>query len=421
MDLELRFISTLLRSNRNEQTSFFNQSLPESIFAQRGKEIHWLYQYWQQNQRLPSATIFETRFRLELPHSADLLKTTAQAVLDAALYRGLRDIVERTKKMVDNGQEMTETVNFFRSAAAGLNLSAPAFDDIDFGQSNLVLNRYRNLVRLLSADDQSMLIDTPWATCNKLINFYQAGDLICIAARPHLGKTWILCQWLIHLLRKGARCLCVSKEMPSERVADRLEAIEYQFSFPAMKSGSLPPRELRRWREARKKPLPYSLIISGDETIKGIGLIDVAQKIEHSKPTVVMVDGAYLLTVDGMNRNATATETLRAMSSRFKAMAKAMKVVLVVVFQLNRPAEDKKGVSRGTLSNIYGTDALGQDSDGVFLLNGEIGAPVRTFSVAKGRDGGTGDFIINFKLDPPDFSEQNQMSTSSRVVFSKIT
>jgi replicative DNA helicase len=404
MDLELRFISSLLGANRNEQSAYFQNAIPESIFNIRAKEIHWLYTFWRENKRLPTRSSFEARFRLSCPKSTDILKVSAQSVIDSGLFQNLKRVVETLKRNIDKGESMSDVVAYARRAVNDLQIFAPTQDDIQFGQTNLALNRYRELVRLLSADDQSMLIDTPWPTCNKLINFYQAGALIGLVARPYIGKTHCICNWAHHLMKKGTKSLFISKEMLSEQVLDRLEALEYELSFPDLKSGNLPPKELRRWLNARKKGLKYDFIISGDETLHGVGLDHVAQKIDQYKPQVVFIDGAYLLRVEGLSKSAQGNERLREMTSRFKAMAKALKIVLIVVFQVNRKGVEK-GVSGGDLDTIYGTDTLGQDADGVFVLKGEPGAPNRLFKVAKGRDGNTGEFMINFDLSPPDFSE----------------
>jgi replicative DNA helicase len=406
MDIESRLIYALLTANANEQRDYFNQKIPEGLFKLRAKEIHWVYSYRRSTGSLPSVFLFEKNFKEKLPRHKDALVPTLLVVQDHAMYSAMKDVSERTLKMTQSGRPMSEAMAFFRSSAQRLQIFANTGTDLHVAKSTVADARYRDRVKMYQ--DGKSLIDTPWATCNRLVGHYSAGDVIVLAARTSIGKTWFVVDWATYLADKGHKSLFISKEMLTEAINDRFEVRRYKLPWSLFRTGDLPPAILRRWREERRRNVHHTdLIISGDETIEGTTLESVDQKIEEHKPVIVWLDGAYLFRSPELGRNSSDVERMRWLSNRCKALAKARHVIIVAVVQLNRKAENKKtGSTDGGLADIYNSDQFAQDADGVYILNGQRGSPRRTVSVAKGRESNVGDFTINFKLDPyPDFSE----------------
>src|SRR5690606_15691573 len=102
--------------------------------------------------------------------------------------------------------------------------------------------------------------------------------------------------------------------------------------------------EFIQWVRLRKKPLPFELMITGDETIEGTGADYLVRKIEEYKCDVVFVDGAYLFTnVPGVHNRHNEIEKLTALTRFFKRLAKTTKTRVVAVTQQNRQGEDKTG------------------------------------------------------------------------------
>ena len=91
----------------------------------------------------------------------------------------------------------------------------------------------------------------------------------------------------------------------------------------------------------------------------------------------------------------------------------------IAVVQAKREAESDtiSGVTKASMTHIYGTDTWAQDSDYVLIVNGKRSAPVRTISLDKAREGVVGDWTVNFKLDPfPIFSEVGSRVNSGGTV-----
>ncbi|MBP5285768.1 MAG: DnaB-like helicase C-terminal domain-containing protein, partial [Kiritimatiellae bacterium] len=92
-------------------------------------------------------------------------------------------------------------------------------------------------------------------------------------------------------------------------------------------------------------------------------------------------------------------------SQQIKAMAKELKVPVIVLSQLNRANEQRSnargGDDRPKLSDLRDSGAIEQDADVVFLLwRPNSGKPEEqgmvVINVAKNRNGETGDVKVNF-------------------------
>jgi replicative DNA helicase len=214
-----------------------------------------------------------------------------------------------------------------------------------------------------------------------------------------------------YLVARGVNCLFLSKEMPTEQVCDRFESLIFGLSYSRFRSGALSPKEMRLWSLKRHRLTNLPLIISGDETLEGVGFSYIISKIQQYKPEVVFVDGAYLLSPEKVLTRAPLVERLACISRQFKAIAKATKTVIIEVVQMNRLAESEEGIAKGSLITLYGSDTWGQDADWVMDISGVRGANTRRISLLKARESNIGSFMIKFILDPfPDFSELRRVS-----------
>ena len=428
-DINQRFIYSLLASNRGEQQEFYSRQVPLGIFALREREMLWIYKYRSQHGRYPSVRLFNTAFPKDpLRRNSDPLKATLQPILDLAMFNQMRDLTTKAKEVLDKSNDVRAAMALFKAGAQSLTEYSTDYVDVDFSRTSTPLREYRERMKQI-AEGGKDLIKTPWPRMSKLIKYYSPGDVVAIAARMSIGKTWVITYWANYYALQGFRVLFITKEMSTVRISERFEAMRFRLNYDAMREGVLKPRELRRWAadraKASKKPFEqYPLIISGDETLTGVGLSHVVTKIEQYKPQIVFIDGAYLLTPEGLSKSAGPVEKAAAISNRTKSIAKVTKTVIFNVLQMNRSAE-LKDTTKGSLASIYGSDAWAQDSDGVFDLSGQRGSNVRILDLMKGRDSAIGSININFRLDPyPDLSEANSVQgptpTSNVIKFKGI-
>lgn len=419
-DPELRFIASLLRGTPQEQDQFYTQQIPLGVFKLRQQEMLWIQRYREKHGQYPSRIAAQIHFGEKVPKIDEPVSACLQPVLDRCMYDEMKKVVNKVKGMTDEGLPMGQTIAAFKDGASRVKDFSVDYVDSDFAKSKGSINRYRELVRLKS-DPKAQLLDFPWPTMNKLIGFQRPGNTFVWAARTSIGKTWVTTCLFDHYASKGISSLYITKEMPTEEIEDRFEAIRFELPYENFRAGTLPGDILRRWRKERAHADSYPLIICGDETIEGTGLNHVLSKIEQYRPKIVCVDGAYLLRPENMPKNTGTVERLAFISSRIKVIAKVTKTVIHVVVQLNRSAEDKTGNTKGSISSIYGADTWAQDADYVATIGGKRGGTSRLIALLKGRESNVGEFYITFGLSPrPNFSENKTLTTSTTTTGSQV-
>lgn len=415
MDSELRLISAILHASPVAQAEFWDKQPPLTLFSLRSTEAHWLYRYREKHGRFPSPELFNNRFDEKVEEHEDPIAASLEPVANNAAFAQIKTIVDQVTKQFDEKLDPSAIIGSFREAAQKLNSFDMAYDDESLSDANIALRRY-NQMRANLLKNGNRVVDFPWPAANKLVGFLRPGEVMIISARTSLGKTWALLAIIDHLANKGIDAFLLSKEMPTAQISDRLTALRFGLDWERFRKLDLDISEQVRWKiAARRKPI-YPVLVSGEETFQGTGMQQLYAKVQRVKPSVVAVDGAYLLQVEGLSKQANEVQRLTAVSNGLKRMAKVMKVPVIAVIQMNRDAEKKAGIAKGGLSNAYGADAWAQDADFFLEVAGERGTYERVLRFLKGRDTNIGDFFINFKLSPkPDFSQRHSLSAASAL------
>lgn len=415
MDAELRLLSALLHANKAEQSDYWNKQLPVKIFHVRGQEMLWVQRFKERHGQFPSPTAFAHKFPdSELPEVTDPLSTCLEPVLNAHAYSDIKTVLDRTAEMFDKKEDPTKIVETFRSLANQVSSHSVEYVDEDMRDPNIAFRRYREHASKIGK--LGRYIQSPWPTMNRLINFVRPGELFTITARTSLGKTWVLAYWADFLAQAGVNTFLLSKEMPTTSIADRMTALRYGLDWELFRAGQLDAHAQVQWKIAMRKTahLPYTLVVSGEETMEGTGMEHLYAKVTKLRPQVVMVDGAYLMKVATLGKNASPVEQATEVSRSMKRLAKVTKTQVFVVNQMNRQAEDKKGIAKGSISTVYGSDAWAQDSDFLMEVSGERGSNERVLRMLKSRDTNIGDMFIHFFLSPkPNLAAKTTLSSAA--------
>lgn len=409
----LQLIASLLRASRSEQERFYSRQIPLGVFKTHQAEIKWIYEYRNRNGVYPSHTAFAVRFpKTILPKTREALHTLAETAVDGDVFVQLSELVDKGRELYESGRAVKDVVEFFRRSTQDIRLYDMSFVDATLDPKSS-LHEYR---AFLKRKNKGLIYPpSPWSTLNDIITLFEPGELATIAARTSLGKTWMAITWADYLAKMGERVLFVSKELPSKQIISRWTSLRLRLSYVRLRKGTLRPRDVYRWATS-KIGRSDNILVSGHETTKGVGFGHIIQKIQEFGPTVLIVDGAYLIYpeerfTNDVQRFAFISSTLKRLS-----MAYSCKTVAVVQAKREAEADTISGVTKAGITHIYGADTWAQDSDLVLMLNGKRGSTVRTISLEKAREGEIGTWTINFKLDPfPDLSEIVGSETSSQT------
>ena len=251
------------------------------------------------------------------------------------------------------------------------------------------------------------------------------SEMIVIAARPSVGKTSLAMNIAescalgldmnnVPVATDGGKrhpVMIFSLEMPVEALAKRMIAGRAHVNTWRLNRNLLPKHE----REMCANNLYVSVADLKDAPIyvddtAGLDVMDLRARARRAKKQygieLIVIDYLQLCTCREAARHGSRQIEVSMISQQIKAMAKELKVPVIVLSQLSR-ANEQRGdkFEKPKLSDLRDSGAIEQDADVVFLLrrpsrnsndpehNDEALAYI---DVAKNRNGEIGDVAVNF-------------------------
>ena len=236
------------------------------------------------------------------------------------------------------------------------------------------------------ADRVKLTIDTPkevktdgvsglttgFDKLNNLTQGFQAGDMIIVAARPSVGKTALALNFAYRAANRTNKPIAIfSLEMPAEALIRRLIGIDSSVSLTKITTGNLVGTDRAKVSNAIYKIGNLPIYIDDSPNIKLMDIIAKSRKLQASEPELgmIIVDYLGLVTTGGNAKNADSRqEEVRKTSLALKALARELKVPVIVVSQLSRDVEKRGENKRPILSDLRDSGSIEQDADVVMLL-----------------------------------------------------
>ena len=236
------------------------------------------------------------------------------------------------------------------------------------------------------AEHVKMTIDTPkevktdgvsglttgFDTLNSITQGFQAGDMIIVAARPSVGKTALALNFAYRAANRTNKPVAIfSLEMPAEALVKRLIGIESSVSLTKISTSNLVGVDRAKVANAIYKIGSLPLYIDDSPNVKLMDIIAKSRKLQASEPELGLIIVDYLgLVTTGSNAKGSDSrqEEVRKTSLALKALARELKVPIIVVSQLSRDVEKRGENKRPILSDLRDSGSIEQDADVVMLL-----------------------------------------------------
>lgn len=227
----------------------------------------------------------------------------------------------------------------------------------------------------------------------------QPGDTVAICGRPGMGKTYIALNMANSAYNHGDTPLVATYEMSPEQCARRIIALRSRISATTIRLGKLSHwgrnkiiKNIGELKSFEDRPF-YLMHGNLKSTVE-----DLVLRIQELRPTVVYVDGAYLLRTAGHNNSK--WERVAETAEWLKMIASEFHIPIIATYQFNRRGP-------GSLSNIGGSDAIGQLASIVLGIDEEDSGEKRTFAarmfkileLLKGREGERGVIRMLYDMD----------------------
>jgi len=236
----------------------------------------------------------------------------------------------------------------------------------------------------------------------------QPSEMSVIAARPSMGKTSLAMNIAEYItIHENKPVAVFSMEMSSESLMVRMLCSRAHVSTTSIRKGFSNDKDVERLLSASKAFNKAPLYIDDASALGVLPLRARARRL-HKQHGIQLVIIDYLQLMNApLRRSDNRQQEVSNISGGLKALAKELKVPVLVLSQLSRKLEDRGSNAVPKLSDLRESGSIEQDADMVILLhkpskevaeaNGiyQESVPV-TAIVAKNRSGPTGEAELIF-------------------------
>ena len=251
---------------------------------------------------------------------------------------------------------------------------------------------------------------TGFADLDRMTDGLHGSEMIVIAARPSMGKTSIAMNIIEHVvLEQKLPAAVFSLEMSAEALVLRMMCSLARVNLRSIREGFMSEADFPKLTGAAGRLANAPLFIDDSAALSILQLRARARRLAQQHGIkLFVVDYLQLLHSTARRAQENRQQEISDISSGIKALAKELKVPMLVLSQLNRELERDKS-RKPRLSDLRESGAIEQDADVVGLLYkpnaGEDddnvtaeepeGLPVNLL-IAKQRNGPTGDVNLTF-------------------------
>lgn len=245
-------------------------------------------------------------------------------------------------------------------------------------------------------------VPTGFKGLDNLLGGFQPSDLITIAARPAVGKTSLVLNVALRIIkdtaRLGHKVMMFSLEMGEEQLMRRLMSMEATVNQTRLRNGDIEDEEWDRIMRAMQTFDNERMWIDDTPAISLTEMRSRARRVqsEHGLD-LILVDYMQLMkaVIGNEKQPENRTQEVSALSRGLKELARELNVPVVCLAQLSRAVEQRADKTP-QLSDLRESGTIEQDSDVVMFIHHdpeqemkENGYPLNLI-VAKHRNGPVG-------------------------------
>jgi replicative DNA helicase len=271
--------------------------------------------------------------------------------------------------------------------------------------------RYEDAVN--NKDGDQFGLSTGFPTFDHMTGGLKAGNLYIIAARPSMGKTTILANFLEHVgMEVNAPCDFYSLEMNQDSVADRMLVQNARANLSDVMSGAFNKGLLRSLNRAFTSYANTPITVMDQSGMTGSQIRAKTRRRKKSHGVkAVFVD--YLQIMGAENKVEQIDDRILCKNAlkNMKEMAKECEIPVVVLAQLSRQA-DGVAASKHNFSFLKDCGNIEQDADVILTIGlpddeQDETMPVvrRHMNILKQRNGPKGIIPLNFLKESVRFYE----------------
>ena len=318
---------------------------------------------------------------LEQVGGIDYITTLTNVVPSATNYKHYVDIVKRDslfRKLIQSGQKIIENAYDAVDDKSALKFAEKEIFDIsesqDFSSLEHIDNAIKEVIEKLNkiAKDPTSLrgLPTGFTDLDAITNGLQNSDLILLAARPGVGKTSFAMNVVNNVAIMGKKNVAIfSLEMPKTQIAQRSMCSIGGVSMEKALKGKLDVDEWTALVKASRKLSEAKIYIDDSSINDPNDILSKCRRIkrEHGLD-LVMIDYLQLMKADKHSTFDNKVLEVGEITRSLKIAARELNVPIILLSQLSRAVEQRKGDHKPVLSDLRDSGSIEQDADIVMFI-----------------------------------------------------
>lgn len=372
--IQLQVLNRII--NEQDSSILLLNNLNQEYFSDYPNEYNFIKNHLTQYGKIPDQVSFLNRF----PDFTVLEVNEPTTYLVNELYsdyntRFLAKTFNQVRKLLNEGKT-EEAMRLYTTAADDM-VKAVHLESVDILSDT---SRYDDYVERCN-DFAKYYVKTGFKELDQLIGGWDKfEELATIAARPGVGKSWVLIKVALAALEQGLRVGIYSGEMSERKVGYRFDTWASHISNSAIVKGRIDVQnDYKMYIDSLKDKYTGCLKVLTPAMINGpAGVTALRAFIEKENLDILLIDQHSLLEDDRKARNP--VEKAANISRDLKNLQVLKKIPIIAVSQQNR-ASTENGT---TTANIAQSDRISQDSTILIFLEQKDG--VLTLNLVKARD-----------------------------------
>lgn len=345
-----------------------NNNINKDYFNQYAEEYEFITKHYREYGNVPDDETILAKFPdFELLNVGENEKYLIETIQEEYLYNQCVPILNKSAELLQgNSQEAVEyLLPRIRELLVNCTYTAG---------TNIMANTMERLEEVARRKESGGLlgISSGLPEMDEILGGWMPGEeLVTIAGRPNMGKSWILLFFLAKAWEQGKKVLLYSGEMSALSVAFRTDTLLTNLSNIGMTRGTLDKNstkiyeaELNRMQQFE---VPFIVVTPKDLGGKRMTVPMLEGLIEKYNPDIIGIDQFSLMADYRSNRDPLRVQLTHIAEDLFNLSEKFGKPILADA-QANRKSSDKDSPEAPELDEIGESDGIGQNSTRVITL-----------------------------------------------------
>lgn len=391
---------------------------PEDFYKDSHKKIFLaMLDLYKKNEPIDLITLTEQLSRKEqieeiggasyLSHIVNLVPTSANIKYHSKIVKEkslLRNLIKTTTEIITTSYDESIEINELLDVAETkiFSLSEKTIRGSFVRIDNVVKDTIELVDKLYNKKELITGLSSGFTDLDMQTTGFHPGDLVVVGARPGMGKTSFCLNIAAYVgIEVKVPVALFSLEMSKELIVLRMICSEAEVDSKSVRSGYHTKEDYRKLVNAAGRLAEAPIFIDDSfNTVLEMRAKSRRLKAEHGLGLII-VD--YLQLMRGEGSYTAREQVISDISRSFKALAKDLKVPIIVISQLNRSCEQRGDNKRPIIADLRESGAIEQDADTIlFLYRGDYYKAkdaeegIAELDIAKQRNGPTGMINVTF-------------------------